>query len=265
MSSVTRRGFLGAGPIGIMGAAALASGGWIDEGVDGPTISDKFPTTADDRAREFVGACHFRIDRVREMLAEDGGLSKSSWDWGFGDWETAIGAASHTGQTEIIRILVEHGARPTLFTMATLDEIDAVRSVIENVPGAGALEGPHSISLYDHARAGKAERVLAYLDTKGGRPPNDFRVEKSFGETYFGAYAWGPGADERFDVSWFEKGSSISLKRPGHVARNLIPLGAHAFSPAGARHVRLLFEVAGDLATSLTVPRPEGDLLATRV
>jgi len=263
MSSLTRRTFLAAGPVGVWGAAALASGGRIRGEAD--TVGAEYPTTPADRAREFVGASHVKLDRVREMLAEDAGLAKASWDWGFGDWETAIGAASHTGRVDIIEVLIAHGARPTLFTMATLDQIDAVRSVLEHVPGAAALEGPHSISLYRHAEAGEAARVMEYLESKGLTPENPFRTEREIGEVYFGRYAWGPGEGERFVVDWFERQSAVSLVRPGHASRNLIPLGGHEFSPAGARHVRLRFEVEEGRAVRLIVPWAGTTLVGERV
>ncbi|MEZ6241884.1 MAG: hypothetical protein R3B57_02475 [Phycisphaerales bacterium] len=266
MSACTRRAFLAAGPVGVLGATALASAGraWVDVN-DADTVGADYPTTPSSRAQEFVGASHARLERVQEMLAEDPGLAKASWDWGFGDWETAIGAASHTGRVDIIEVLIAHGARPTLFTMATLDQIDAVRAVLDNVPGAVALEGPHSIPLYNHARAGEASRVMEYLESKGLTPESPFAVERSFGETYFGQYAWGPGEDERFVVDWFEKQSAVSLKRLGHVSRNLMPVGEHEFSPAGARHVRVRFDVQDGRATRLSVPWSGTTIVGERV
>ncbi len=266
MSEFTRRAFLAAGPVGVLGATALA-GERRTRGAagDADTVGIQYPTTAADRAREFVGASHVRLDRVTEMLGEDPGLAKSSWDWGFGDWETAIGAASHTGQTGIIEVLVAHGARPSLFTMATLDEVDAVRAVIENVPNADALEGPHSISLYDHARAGKAARVMEYLESREMTPEDPFAVEMSRGEPYFGEYAWGMGETERFVVKWFERRSSITLERAGGISRMLIPVGEHEYSPAGARHVVIRFEIQDGRASRVVVPWAGATLVGERV
>src|SRR4051812_32846667 len=52
-----------------------------------------------DLIKAFVGAGHANknIDLVREMLAKDPKLVLAAWDWGAGDWETALGGASHTG------------------------------------------------------------------------------------------------------------------------------------------------------------------------
>ena len=40
-------------------------------------------------------------------------LACATLDWGFGDWETALGAASHVGRPEIAEYLIANGAEPT--------------------------------------------------------------------------------------------------------------------------------------------------------
>lgn len=266
MTPHTRRSFLTSGSLG---CAALTSGAFagfpVSTGPRQPTAPDEyFPTTTPDRAQEFVGACHFNRDRVETMLAEDPGLAKAAWDWGFGDWETAIGAASHTGQTAIIELLIAHGARPDLFTLATLDQVDAVRAIIESVPGTTTIEGPHSISLYRHAAAGKAARVMEYLKDKGLDSPDPFETDPDTAKPYPGTYEWSPVESDRFEVTWSDRASCLQLKRQGGVARNLIPLGNAQFSPAGARHLVLLFMLEGAQATQLLVPRPRGMLACAR-
>lgn len=214
---------------------------------------DRFPTTDPDLASEFVGACHARLDRVRELLAVDAGLAKASWDWGFGDWETAIGAASHTGRTDIIEVLLAHGARPTIFTLATLDQADAIRAIIEAMPHARQLEGPHSISLYAHARAGKAQRVLEYLDGAGITATDPFTTDRAKAEPYLGTYAWGPREPDRFVIGWNDRLSTVTITRPDRPGRNLMAVGEHAFSPAGARHTLIRFELSGGTAAAMSV------------
>lgn len=267
MTAHSRRSFLAAGSLGCAAFSSSALAGL--PGPARPTRAsapdEHFPTTTPDRAQEFVGASHFNIERVQAMLSEDPGLAKAAWDWGFGDWETALGAASHTGQTAIIKVLIAHGARPDLFTLATLDEIDAVRSILEAVPGARTVEGPHSISLYRHAAAGKAERVMEYLDAQGLNHPNPFETDPDDAEPFLGTYQWSQAAHDRFEVTWFDRASCLQLKRAGGIARNLIPLGKSEFSPAGARHIILSFTHEGTHATQLLVPRPRGVLHCARV
>lgn len=250
MAHVSRRLFMAATPAALVGATAVQP----EERPQAAEPDDHYPVTPIDRASEFVGACHVQFDKVKAMLKLDAGLAKASWDWGFGDWETAIGAASHTGRVDIVELLIAHGARPTIFTLATLDRVDALRDLLENVPNVDALEGPHSISLYRHARAGEAKRVLEYLEGRGAIDTNPFAIEKVEAEPYFGVYTWGPGETDRFEVGWFERMSAISLTRPGFTSRNLMPIGDHAFSPAGARHVRMRFDVENGSPVRLHVP-----------
>lgn len=260
--TLPRRTFLVATPAAALGLTFAAH---AQPSSPAPALPDTFPTTPASRAQEFVGACHVKLDRVREMLAEDAGLAKASWDWGFGDWETAIGACSHTGRKDIIELLIAHGARPTIFTLAALDQIDALRAAIELVPGAAAIEGPHSISLYDHARAGEADRVMEYLEGRGLKRPDPFVMDRADAEPYFGTYAWGTGETDRFEIGWFERRSAMSLTPAGGSSRNLIPLGEDRFSPAGARHVVIRFDLDASPAR-LIVPRPgRGELVAARV
>ena len=58
---------------------------------------------------------HNDIKRVRELVERQPALARASLDWGFGDWETAIDAASHVGRRDIAEFLIANGARPTIF------------------------------------------------------------------------------------------------------------------------------------------------------
>ncbi|MDZ4806037.1 MAG: hypothetical protein SGI90_14355 [Candidatus Eisenbacteria bacterium] len=115
-----RRRFLEMSAAGLWAVPTLLSGSGaaMAQPADGPLpLSPGFPSHDPDLARGMVGASHGNVARVRELLAISGALSKASWDWGFGDWETALGAASHTGNREIAALLMENGARPDIFTL----------------------------------------------------------------------------------------------------------------------------------------------------
>ncbi len=56
--------------------------------------------------REFIYFAHSNIDVIRDMLAEQPKLVTAAWDWGGGDWETALGAASHMGRRDIAELLL---------------------------------------------------------------------------------------------------------------------------------------------------------------
>ncbi|HZW09591.1 MAG TPA: hypothetical protein VFF69_06790 [Phycisphaerales bacterium] len=252
MQHASRRQFLSVGLVGAAGAVAVAGGGARAAPAAG-SVGDAYPTTDPELARSMVGASHAQVDRVRELLALDVGLAKAAWDWGFGDWETAIGAASHTGRLDIVEVLIGHGARPDLFTFAAMDNVDAVRAIIEGVPGARELEGPHSISLYAHAEAGGAQRVREYLDSVGIAPSTFGAVAQDAAANMLGAYAWGPDESERFLVSWNERLSMLVIERPGGSKRNMAPRSGNVFFPVGARRVSVAFTVEGGQATGLVV------------
>ena len=117
--------------------------------------------------QEFVAVAHGDLDRVRALLSQEPALIHAAWDWGGGDWETALGAASHTGRADIARYLLEAGARIDLFAAAMLGELPVVRAILSAQPGALHVRGPHGIPLTAHAEAGgtAAEGVLSYLQS----------------------------------------------------------------------------------------------------
>lgn len=246
MQAVNRRSFIAAGSSAIFGASASGSIILPETRIEDAPSNVRAPES---RVREFVGACHVRIDRVREMLEEDQGLAKASWDWGYGDWETGIGASSHTGQRDIIELLMSHGARPSVFTMATLDKVDSVKAFVETGPHARTIEGPHSISLYRHARAGKAARVMEYLESIGmDSTENLFQTDSILAAGLVGVYSWSSDPSNRYIIKWVEKISCLSLQTPKETSRNLMPISntdgtpnQTSFRPAGSNGALITF------------------------
>ena len=119
--------------------------------------------------REFVAAGHAKLDRCREMLELYPGIINSTWDWGGGDWETALGGASHMGRPDIANVLLERGARMDLFAAAMLGKLEIIRAACEAFPKTPQVPGPHGITLIEHARKGGdgAREVLEYLQSLG--------------------------------------------------------------------------------------------------
>src|ERR1041385_1664807 len=118
-----------------------------------PVLVAPFPAHPPELVREMVIVAHFDLQRVRDLVEARPALAKAAVDWGFGDWEDALGAASHTGRADIAEILLAHGARPTLFSATMLGQLDVVKGFIERSPGCQRILGPHSITLLAHARA----------------------------------------------------------------------------------------------------------------
>lgn len=107
-----------------------------------------YPSLNKDLVSEVVGKSHFDLERVKELVNQRPELSRSVWDWGFGDFESAIGAASHVGREEIVKFLLSRGARPSLFTYAMLGQFEVVKATCEANPGIQRVEGPHVSTLY---------------------------------------------------------------------------------------------------------------------
>lgn len=107
---------------------------------------------------EFVGAGHGNLARVKEMLAEEppaqkrlGGLVLAERELLLGDFETALGGASHMGHREIALFLLSQGARIDAFAAAMLGYRDVVRALLQANPQTATTKGPHAISLMYHA------------------------------------------------------------------------------------------------------------------
>ncbi|HEX4823921.1 MAG TPA: hypothetical protein VFV19_06385 [Candidatus Polarisedimenticolaceae bacterium] len=231
-----------------------------------PAVPDEFPTQSPALAREMVTVSHFNPKRVKELLDQHPTLANASWDWGFGDWETALGAASHMGNLEIAQALLLHGARPSIFSAAMLGHVEVVKAFVEASPGIQGTPGPHGITLLAHAEAGgaNAKPVKKFLLEVGGADPvpKAADVTAEVLQRYVGVYAFGPRDADRIEIS-LNKGQA-QFKRGTMMARNLIPLGENAFHPAGAPAVRVRFVVEGEKASELTVFDPDLVLRARR-
>lgn len=110
------------------------------------------PALDTDLVRTFVANAHGDIDAVRSALGDEPTLANAAWDWGGGDWETALGAASHMHRRDIAELLLAHGARLDLFAAAMLGHVEIVRAVFSAHPEMRDAIGPHGIPLSAHAQ-----------------------------------------------------------------------------------------------------------------
>ena len=154
-------------------------------GPPGPVISAT-PESADnvpdfpehdpqfDRARvkRFVIAGHVNLAAVKAMLAEEPNLINGAIDWGNGDFETALGGASHMGRRDIAEYLLEHNARMDIFAATMLGKVDIVKAAVAAFPNIVHVPGPHGIPLIVHAEKGgpAAKDVLEFLRPLAGQP-----------------------------------------------------------------------------------------------
>ncbi|OEK03770.1 hypothetical protein BFP97_06105 [Roseivirga sp. 4D4] len=118
---------------------------------------------------QFVRNGHFDLPAVKQMLEETPSLINACWDWGGGDFETALGGASHMGEQKIARYLIDNGARMDIFSAAMLGEIEIIKSIVSNHPKSIYSKGPHGITLLMHAQKGGEDslEVVEYLKSKG--------------------------------------------------------------------------------------------------
>ncbi len=122
-----------------------------------------------DQVRAIVAQAHGDLNAVQVLLAQEPKLVNAAWDWGGGDWETPLGAASHMGRRDIALYLLDHGARLDLFVAAMLGKLEIVQATLSAFPAALYTPGPHGIPLIAHAKAGgeEAAATLAYLESLG--------------------------------------------------------------------------------------------------
>jgi hypothetical protein len=174
--SLTRKRFLINSGVAIAG---ILCGRGVLRSQPGTTASVPSPQSADDvpdfpehdpqidraRVKRFVIAGHLNLSAVEKMLAEDPTLINGAIDWGNGDFETALGGASHMGRRDIAELLLAHNARMDIFAATMLGKIDIVKAAVTAFPNIVHVPGPHKIPLLAHAEKGgpAAVPVLEFL------------------------------------------------------------------------------------------------------
>jgi len=109
-----------------------------------------------EKVKDFVIAGHGNFDKVKSMLAELPTLLYATWDWGNGDFETALEGAGHVGNKDIANYLVSLGARTNLFVLTMLGKTNIVKNFLETFPQYLKARGPHGLTLFHHAQVGAA-------------------------------------------------------------------------------------------------------------
>jgi hypothetical protein len=130
-----------------------------------PDFPEHHPQFDRARVKRFVIAGHVNLLAVKAMLAEEPNLINGAIDWGNGDFETALGGASHMGRRDIAEYLLEHNARLDIFAATMLGRLDIVKAAIAAFPNIAHVPGPHGIPLIVHAQKGgaAAQAVLEFL------------------------------------------------------------------------------------------------------
>lgn len=265
-ATVSRRAVLATAPaagLAVLGLRVpVAFGGAREPQAPWPGFPQQDPALV----RDIVGAAHSREERVRELVSMHPALVNAWWDWGFGDWESPLGAAAHTGRRSIAEFLIEHGARVDIFAATMLGWLDVVKSMVGASPGVQGTLGPHCITLLSHAKAGgeRAAEVAKYLeglaDADSGPKIEALAADRA--GDYVGTYAYGPGPADRFDISLVRQ--QLQFVTADQASRRIHHLGGHAFFPAGVPSVQLRFEMADGRAKSVVIHDHGPRLSATR-
>lgn len=152
---------------------ALSAGIFIAHPAIGAAQDKQQPPKPDplpaDKVKDFVIAGHGNFGTVKQLLLEMPTLLYATYDWGGGDFETALEGAGHVGNKEIARHLITAGARANLFVLTMLGETALVKSWLELHPQYLTARGPHGLTLLHHAQKGGEEsrELAAYLQSKG--------------------------------------------------------------------------------------------------
>ena len=257
-----------------LGVSAFAAKAWAQAPSASYPIAaaDAFPQQDPAVVKEAVATSHGNFARIRELVERQPALARASMDWGFGDWETCIDAASHVGNKPIADFLLNHGARPTIFSAAMMGQLDAVKAFIAARPGIQRTLGPHGITLMSHAKAGGADAVpvVQYLAGLGDAdtPAPSQPLDDADRDALAGKYVYGPGARDHFivDVQKPQLGVVLGIDRPnGPGRRGLFHLGNLVFFPTGVPTAKIAFAREGGKITQLTLADPNVMLTAKRV
>ncbi|MBC7848178.1 MAG: ankyrin repeat domain-containing protein [Chitinophagaceae bacterium] len=122
-----------------------------------------------DKVKEFIGAGHNNLAKVKTLLLEFPNLLYATWDWGGGDFETALEGAGHVGTKDVANFLIDQGARTNLFVLTMLGKTQIVKAYLNEYPQYLNARGPHGFTLLHHAQRGgeDAKELLDYLQSRG--------------------------------------------------------------------------------------------------
>lgn len=119
----------------------------------------------------FVIAAHYSLPKVREMYEQHPELLNEKWakfD------ESALAAASHTGQRAIAEFLLEQGAPMVICTAAMLGRTDEVAAFLREDASLANARGAHGIPILFHAAmSGNTDVTGLLLASGGGEGIND--------------------------------------------------------------------------------------------
>ena len=241
-------------------------------------LPEYYPNIDPEIISSVVGKSHSDLEAVKKLVDARPELARSVWEWRYGDFESAIGAASHVGRRDIALYLIAMGARPTIFTFAMLGAYHVIKSMVDFYPGIQSTMGPHGISLLDHAYAGERmkknmsedeiidlEKTIDYLRSLGNASGQAFLdISPEDQKKYLGTYKYGPGPEEGFNIQ-LNMRKQLSLGPINGFGGGLYRIEDHKFIYNGAPSVVVSFSVDEDKVISLAVREPQLTVEAIKV
>lgn len=120
-----------------------------------------------DEIYEFVAAAHKDFEATKSIIEAKPLLLNCANQIRKGDFETAIGGASHMGRRDIADLLIAQGARLDIFNFAFLGYTEIVTRLITDYPQLLNAPGPHGFTLLHHAEVGENQALMDWLQEKG--------------------------------------------------------------------------------------------------
>ena len=145
---------------------SLLAGGTL--AIATPLLSqEERPLFTEQDIYDFVAAAHNNFDEVKRIYKEMPLILNCANQIRRGDFETALGGASHMGRKDIADYLVSKGARMDIFNYAFLGLDDFVKLQVTSFPQLLNSPGPHGFTLLHHAKVGERDDLAAWLQEKG--------------------------------------------------------------------------------------------------
>ncbi|WP_422361052.1 hypothetical protein [Reichenbachiella sp.] len=117
--------------------------------------------------KEFVFAAHKDFDETKRIVESKPLILNCANQPQKGDFETALGGASHMGRRDIADLLVSKGARLDIFNQAFLGYDKMVMQLIGDYPQLLNTPGPHGFTLLHHAKVGERQDLANWLRDRG--------------------------------------------------------------------------------------------------
>ena len=115
---------------------------------------------------QFVGNAHGNFTVVKDLLEKYPTLINTTATW----YETAIQAATQTGQEDIVNYLLEHGAENGICTAAMLGNFDSVQEYLEKDHILIDARGAHGIPLLYFPVIHAHQHIADFLLQHGADP-----------------------------------------------------------------------------------------------